>query len=631
MLKRLKVGRPTFVSDAVSGLVLSLITIPGDLANGLLAGVNPVNGLYSLITGMTVGALFTSSVLMAVDSTSATALATFEALGGFSSDQKTQALVVLTLMAGLFQLIFGLLKLGFLTRFISNSVMTGFLTGIAINTILGQVGDLTGYDSDAPNRVFRAIDTFLHPRDISWPTFVFGLLTMLIIALVNRTRYERFSMLIGIGVVTVLVGLAQPEGVALVGDTTQIPQSLPTLHLPDLSLAPALIAPALAIAIVALVQASGVSQSVPNPDGRYPDPSGDFRGQGLANVSAGLFSGVAVGGSLSATQLVRQVGGKSRWANLLTGLFAAVAVLLFANLIELLPMTGLAALLVMIGFSLINRHRIATVWQTGNVSRVIFLVTLVATMFLSIQVAVAIGVVLHIFTFMYREADKVRIERLVLLPDRGAREEEAPAALPSNEVTVLVPVGSLFFAGAAEFEEHLPDPTEAHNATVILRLRDRDELGSTFIRVLERYAQRLKDTGNRLILAGVSTSAYDQLQGTGVLDVIGADNIFTVKQEYGASLREAMLVAGGPQALSTASRLQSVEANLQQAVTLISAEAEQSQVERRVRLERNRDELTPIVSDISAMNVEEMPRANLGASVDGDVATGQVDGDAQEP
>lgn len=150
MLKGLKVGRKIIVGDAVSGLVLSLITIPGDLANGLLAGVNPVNGLYSLITGMTVASLFTSSVLMAVDSTSATALTTYEALAPYPAEQKTQALVVLTLMAGIFMLIFGLLKLGSLTRFISNAVMTGFLTGIAINTILGQVGDLTGYYSDAP-------------------------------------------------------------------------------------------------------------------------------------------------------------------------------------------------------------------------------------------------------------------------------------------------------------------------------------------------------------------------------------------------------------------------------------------------------------------------------------------------
>ena len=602
MLKRLKVPRATLISDAVSGLVLAIITIPGDLANGLLAGVNPVNGLYSLITGMTVAALFTSSVTMAVDSTSATAIATAEALAAYPSEQKVQALVVLTLMAGIFQLVFGLLKLGFLTRFISNSVMTGFLTGIAINTILGQVGDLTGYYSDGPNRVFRAIDTLLHMSSWVWPVFAFGLMTMVIIALLDRTKYSRFSYVAGLGVVTVLVFLADPSQVPVVGDTTQIPRSLPSFNLPDLSLAPALMTTSLAIAIVALVQASGVSQSVPNPDGKYPEPSGDFRGQGLANISAGFFGGVAVGGSLSATQLVRNVGGKSRWVNLLTGLFAAVAVLLFANLIELLPMTSLAALLVMTGISLVNTRRISTVWQTGAVSRVIMLVTFVATLFLPIQVAVAIGVLLHIFIYIYREADKVRIKRLTLTAAGRVSEAEVPATLPSNEVTVLEPVGSLFFAGAAEFEEHLPDPSNARNATVIVRLRDRDELGSTFIRVIERYAQKMKDTGNRLMLAGVGKDALNQLKDTGVLKTLGADNVFEAQQEYGASVRAAMLTAGAVQVFPSQGRMQTAEAGLRQAVTLISGEAEASQGERKAHLERNRDDLIPIVQDIAALN-----------------------------
>lgn len=428
---------------------------------------------------------------------------------------------------------------------------------------------------------------------------------MLVIALVNRTKYERFSMLVGIAVVTVLVNFAQPASVAVVGDTTQIPQSLPSFNLPDLSLVPALFTSSLAIAIVALVQASGVSQSMPNPDGKYPDSSGDFRGQGLANISAGLFAGVAVGGSLSATQLVRQVGGKSRWANLLTGLFAAVVVLLFANLIELLPMTGLAAVLVMIGFSLFNKQRVSTVWRTGNLPKVIFVVTLVATMFLPIQIAVAIGVLLHILTFIYRSSENVQVQQLVFSNEGRMSEAAAPKALTSNQVIVLQPIGSLFFAGAAEFEEHLPDPAEASHATVILRLRDVDELGSTFIRVLERYAKKLKETDNRLMLAGVSGDAYDQLQKTGVLEVIGSGNVFRESEEFGFSMREAMLTAGAPQVFPEASRLQVVESNLQQSIVLLNGEAESSGGERKSRLERNRDQLTPIAQDVKAFNQEE--------------------------
>ena len=170
MLSDLRVPRKTVISDLTSGIVMAIVNVPGALANGVLAGVNPVYGLYSMIAGTTVAALFTSSVIMNVDSTSATALATADALSGTSPEGHLQYLVVMVMLVGLFQLAFGFLKLGFLTRFISNSVMTGFITGIAALTILGQVGDLTAYSSQFNNRVARLIDTVLHFRQIDPPT-----------------------------------------------------------------------------------------------------------------------------------------------------------------------------------------------------------------------------------------------------------------------------------------------------------------------------------------------------------------------------------------------------------------------------------------------------------------------------
>ncbi len=152
-LKSIRVGRATVASDAVTGFVMAMITIPGDLANGVLAGVNPVYALYSLMVGTAVAGLFTSTMLMNVDSTSATSLTTFDIVSGFPSDQTVDVLVVLALLAGIFMLAFGILKLGYLVRFISNAVMTGFLSGVAVLTIIGQFGDLTGYYSDAGNKV----------------------------------------------------------------------------------------------------------------------------------------------------------------------------------------------------------------------------------------------------------------------------------------------------------------------------------------------------------------------------------------------------------------------------------------------------------------------------------------------
>jgi SulP family sulfate permease len=270
----LKVPRKTLINDLVSGLVMSVVTVPGALANGLLAGVNPVYGVYSVIAGTSVAALFTSSVVMNVDSTSATSIATGDFVAGIASEEQLGYLVVLGILVGLLMLIFGFLKLGFLVRFISNAVMTGFLSGLGVLTILGQVGDLTGYYSDAGNKVFKTIETIIHWQEIDPATLVGGLLTIAVIVALSRTKLESYSFAIALVICTVAVLLPVFDSVALVGDTTEIPRGLPRPNLPDLALVPSMLLPALTIAIIALVQGAGVSQSKPNPGGEYPDPSG---------------------------------------------------------------------------------------------------------------------------------------------------------------------------------------------------------------------------------------------------------------------------------------------------------------------------------------------------------------------
>jgi SulP family sulfate permease len=539
----LKVPRKTLLNDMVTGLVMAVINVPQGLANGVLAGINPVFGLYSMIVGTTVAAFVTSSVFMNVDSTSATALTAGEALVGVTSGEHLGTLVVLGLLVGAFMLAFGLLKLGFLVRFVSNAVMTGFLSGLGVLTVLGQVGDLTNYYSEAGNKVSRAIDTVLHFRQIDPATLFIGVVTLLTILLAERTPLARYAYILALVLATVLVPVLGLESVTLVGDTTEIPRTVPLPHLPELSRVPGLILPALAIALIALVQAAGVSQSVPNPDGEYPDPSGDFRGQGIANVAVGLCGGLPVGGSVSGTALVRSCGARSRWANVFTGLFGLVVVLLFAPLVELVPLASLAGLLVTVGAGMVNVPRMRTVWNTGPVPSVIMVVTFAATLFVPIQVAVGVGVILHFVIYVFRSAERVRLERILPQEDGTFVEGQVPKELPSHEIVVLQPVGSLFFAGVAELEEHLPVVGKAQGTAVILRLRDRDEVGSTLIRAMQRYARSLQRAGNVLLLEGLNERVLEQIVKTDLVDLIGPENVFLEQPQHGASLRQALAAA----------------------------------------------------------------------------------------
>ena len=543
-------ARSTLSADLLAGLTAAIPSIPDAMASGVLAGVSPLYGLYGLMIGTPVAAFFTGSAFMSVVTTSAMGIAVRDALTGHQGEQQIQALVTVALVVGIFQVAAGLLRLGFLTRFVSNSVMTGFLSGVALLIVLSQIGDMSGYSSTAAwtrgNKVLQAIDLVLHFRQVHLPTLLVGLVALGIIVGLERTRLRPFSMLVALVVAALLVPLfgldADPstsQAVALVGDTSEIPAGLPQPFLPVPILDLELIVSAMAVGIIGLVQGAGISSSYPNPDGKYPDISRDFVGQGAANLAVSLFRGLPVGGSISSTALVVGAGARSRWANVFTGLFAILAVLLLGNQIERLPMTALAAMLVYAGITSFNRERIRAVWETSLVSRAVMLFTFVAVLALPIQTAVFVGVGLQILLHIFRSAERVDVVQITPLENGQYKESPAPTWLPSDQVTMLMPLGSLFFAGAAEFEEDLPLAEEAHRAVVILRLRGRKEVGSTFLRVIERYARTLRKNGGKLMLVGVSQPVYEQLRRTGMLAELEEENVYLATRFLGESALQA--------------------------------------------------------------------------------------------
>ena len=534
-MNNLRIDRKSITKDITAGLTAAIAGIPDGMASATLAGVNPVYGLYNLMVGTPVAALFTSSVYMAVINASAMALVAFDALAGYSGDEQVAAMVTLTILVGLFMLTMGLLKLGWLTRFISNSVMRGFLTGIALVIILGQLSDFTGYAIQGDNYLVDIIDLVRNLDQVDLATLAIGVLTIAVIVILDRTHLKSFSMLVALIVGAAVVRLANLESVALVGD---IPEGLPRLMLPDLSLVPELLLSAIAIGIIGLVQAAGVSQGYANPDGEFPNPDGDFRGQGLGNIVAGFFQGLPIGGSVSGTALVVGAGAQSRWANIFTGIFVAVGVLLFATQIANLPMACLAAILILAGIQAIKPVEIRTVWNTNHLSAAVFLLTLVATLFVPVQQAIFLGVVFHVILILFQSAERMTIMQLIPTEDGDFEERAAPDALPSDQVTVLLPYGSLYFAAARDFEEEAPSADDAKHAAVVLILRGRQQLGSTAVGVFERYAKALGKNGGRLFLAEVSDSVRKQLERTGSIQTFGAENILPASNRLGASLRQ---------------------------------------------------------------------------------------------
>lgn len=537
-------GGAALRQDGLAGLNSAISSVPDGLASGILAGVNPLYGLYACMAGPIAGGIFSSSQLMVITTTSASALAAGQALAALPFGARTDALFVMVILVGAFQLLFGLLRMGRLTRFVSYSVMTGFLAGIAVLTVLSQLPTVTGYEATGASNIARTINLLANLGQVDLLALALSAFTLILAVALPRTALGNFGTLVAIVIPSLLVAFFSLDSVQIVRDVGEIPRGLPIPAWPSLSaITPGAVTGALAVAAIVLVQGAGVSQSVPNPDGSRRRASRDFIGQGAANVASGLFQGLPVGGSLGTTAINLLTGARSRWSVIFAGLWMALIVVAFPGLVSYVIMPALGALLILASVNTIKPSEVISIWNTGWASRLVSITTFLATLSLPIQAAVGLGVVFSALLYLNRSSSDIAIVQLVKRPDGRIEERRPPRQLPANEVTVLHVYGQLFYAGARTLERLLPRPQDTHSPVVVLRLRGHNTIGATLIEVLSNYANKLRAVNGRLYLSGMSQEAYDQVISTGKLRLTGPVRIYEATSIFGQSTQEAVTEA----------------------------------------------------------------------------------------
>ena len=536
----LPIRRDTLRADAVAGLVLGVQSVPDGLATGLLAGANPLSGLYAYLVGTGSGALFTSSSFMAIQGTGAMAIVVADVPSVHDGSDPARALFTLSILTGIIMLAAGLFRAGSALRFVSNAVMVGFISAVGVNIILGQLANFTGYQASGANRIARTFNTLVNPGRLDLQAVAVGTATIVLILLLERTKLGPLGLVVAVIVTSAGAALLGWAHVATLNDLGAIPRSLPLPQAPKLTLIPVLLLPALSLTFVGLVQGASISANFLNPDGSTPDASRDFLGQGIANIVAGTFQGMPVGGSVSASALNKAAGAKSRQSLVIASIVMAITILAFAGLVGKIAMPALAGLLMLIGFRTIKPADLQSVWKTGNVQKAVLTTTFGLTMVIPLQYSVIIGVGLSVILHVVRQSNQVTIKRWLVNPDGDLIETEPPAQLSAHDVVVLQPYGSLFFAAAPVFETALPAVTDAsRHSVVLLRLRGRSDLGTTFMDVLNRYAQSLAALDSKLVIVSANQRIQEQLSVTGITDVIGAENIYTGDERVGATLKHA--------------------------------------------------------------------------------------------
>jgi SulP family sulfate permease len=531
---------PNRVKEVLAGLAGAIGSVPDGMATALLAGANPVTGLYASAIGPLVGGMVTSTGIMVIATTSAAALGTAEALDGIPANEIDSLLGTLVFLVGVLALVAGVLKLGRYTRFVSHSVMTGFLTGVSLILILSQLGDLVGYPASGANSVAKAWDTVTHVSEWSAPAVIAGLSAMAITLVLDRTRLSVIGPLLAIVVPSVVIALRPDATVAIASDTAEIPAGMPMPALPSFDyVTSATVSSALAIVVVILVQSAGVAGQFRNPDGAPSNISRDFVAHGAANLAVSFFRGIPVGGSVGQTAFNVLAGGVGRLSVIASGAWMILFLIALSGLVSQVAMPTLAALLILAGVQSLRPREVRAVLRTTRSGAVLMSVTLVATLFLPVTVAVGLGVILSALHTLNRSMHEVRVLTMVEVEGRGTALRPAPGVLPGGEVTVLDIEGNLFYAGARSLEGALPRVERGSRPVVVLRLRGRERIGATLVKVLEWYSGQIRDAGGRLYISGADPRVADQIQRNGL---IGSEDLTVIPatEILGESTRTAL-------------------------------------------------------------------------------------------
>ena len=530
--------------DIMAGWTVAVLAVPQSMAYAIIAGLPVEYGLYASIVPTIIGCLYGSSAHLITGPTTTVSLVVFSTLSPLAEANSIgyiELALYLSLLVGAIKIIMGFARLGALLNFVSHAVLIGFMAGAAVLISFKQLPSLLGLSLQNADAIFyRHLGEVLrHLPQIHWISLSLGVLTIALIIGIHRYKPRWPSTLIALVIAGALVALfdLQGRGVAVIGD---IPRGLPPLHLPDLQgvLQTGRLAPgALAIAILGLVEAVSISKSIAAHTRQRLDINREFIGQGLANISAGLFSGYPGSGSFTRSALNFSAGARTPLSGIVSGVTVAAIILAAAPLAGALPLSALAGVLMVVAYEMIHKKDIARTIRATRGDAAVLLVTFLSTLLLSIEFAIYVGVLLSIGLHLAATSHP-RIHSMV--PDLKTGKMVGSAhGLTCCQMEIVFIEGSIFF-GSAEFVlDDLQRRLRNHpdTANLLIRMHKVNTMDASGVHILEIVFEEVKSRGGTILFAGVNHRVFEVIKNSGLLKEIGESHVRT---STGAAIRKAM-------------------------------------------------------------------------------------------
>lgn len=520
----------TFMSDLLAGVIVGIVALPLAIAFGIASGVTPEKGIITAIVAGFIISLLGGSKVQIGGPTGAFIIIIY----GIIQQYGIEGLTIATLMAGAFLVLFGVLRLGTIIKYIPYPIVVGFTSGIAVTIFTTQIKDLFGLTIDnVPSDFIEKWGAYItHFGTIDTWSAIVGVLSVAIIAVMPRINKKIPGSLIAIIIMTVaallLKNYAGVTSIETIGDRFSVSNAIPDAHVPAMTweTIKGLVAPALTIAVLGAIESLLSATVADGVIGDHHNSNTELIAQGVANLASPLFGGIPATGAIARTMTNINNGGKTPIAGIIHAVVLLLIFLFFMPLAQYIPMACLAGVLVVVSYGMSGWRSFLTLMKNPKSDVTVLLITFFLTIIFDLTVAIEVGLIIACLLFMKRMAETTDVK--VVMDEISEESDLSSGNLEHLTIPKGVEVyeinGPYFFGAGNRFEEIMASFGDRPKVRII-RMRKVPFVDSTGIHNLTNLCTMSKSEGIEVVLSGVSEKVHSQLNKARFYDLLGEQNI----------------------------------------------------------------------------------------------------------
>lgn len=524
--------KKTFMSDLMAGIIVGIVALPLAIAFGIASGVTPEKGIITAIVAGLVISLFGGSKVQIGGPTGAFIIIIY----GIIQKYGFEGLTIATLMAGLFLVLFGLLRLGTIIKYIPYPIVVGFTSGIAVTIFTTQIKDLFGLTLPSnPSDFIEKWGVYLQNFNTIDPwCALIGVASVVVIAVTPRFSKKIPGSLIAIILMTIVALLLKNFACVLsietIGDRFSISNELPAAQVPDMNweTIKSLVSPAITIAILGSIESLLSATVADGVIGDHHDSNTELVAQGLANIASPLFGGIPATGAIARTMTNINNGGKTPVAGIIHAVVLLLIFLFLMPLAKYIPMACLAGVLVVVSYGMCGWRSFLELMKNPKSDVTVLLITFFLTIIFDLTIAIEVGLIIACLLFMKRMSETTDVKAITEEIDLNQDAEFSTGNLDHLIIPQGVEVyeinGPYFFGAGNKFEEIMASFGDRPKVRII-RMRKVPFVDSTGIHNLTNLCEMSKKEGIQIVLSGVREKVNGQLEHAGFYHLIGEENI----------------------------------------------------------------------------------------------------------